>query len=97
MLKITTDWHIPLACIAVVLLSTLYTHHTHHQKLRDCSDLPLLQELVCIQIAGIILASAAISAMKRAPAASTPLATAMLSHPMLPRAAERKRMQLPLV
>ena len=93
MLKFTADWRTPLACIAVVLLSTLYTHHTHHQKLRDCSDLPLLQELVCIQIAGIILASAAISATKRA----APLTTTMLSHPMLPRAAERKRMQLPLV
>jgi hypothetical protein len=31
MIKITTDWHIPLACIAGVLLSTLYTQcHTPH-------------------------------------------------------------------
>ena len=93
-----TDWYLTVASIAVVLLSTLYAHHTHHQLLSDCSALRLLQELVSIQIAGIILASAAVSAMKGVSGAHrTSVPPAILQHPMLPRAAARKRQQLPLV
>ncbi len=60
------DWQLPLACIAVILLSTLYTHHNYHRLLRDHPETQLLQELASMQIMGVLLATAALSAVKAA-------------------------------
>jgi hypothetical protein len=97
------DWHLPLACILVILLSSLYTYHSYHQLLHDCSSdqaQHLLQELASMQIMGIILASAAASAIRRRTAqggATSHRSSAAAQHPMLPQAAARRRQQLPLV
>ena len=92
------DWHLPFACITVVLFSALYTHHNYHQLLSDCSEKQLLQDLVCMQIMGIVLATAAVSAMKRATTADRVVfKQVILDHPMLPPAAARRRQMLPLV
>ena len=98
------DWHLPLACISVVLLSTLYTYHNYHQLLHNCSEQQMLQELASMQIMGIVLASAAASAFRRATSGSADHSNqqqhsklAMLQHPLMPMAAARRRQQLPLV
>lgn len=104
MLKLTSsrlgllDWHLPFACITVVLFSALYTHHNYRQLLSDCSEKQLLQDLVCMQIMGIVLATVAVSAMKRATAATDrTYRQTVIDHPMLPPAAARRRQMLPLV
>jgi hypothetical protein len=97
-----TDWHSPAACIAVLLLSALYTYHTHHTLMLDCAQ--PLQELVAIQITGVLLVSLTLSAAKRAAEhrrqkhiAQLISAATTTAHPMLPAAAARRRQQLPLV
>jgi hypothetical protein len=72
------DWQLPLACITVIVLSSLYytPHHNH-------STSQLLQDLASMQITGVLLASAAISAFKAAT--------------MFPPTAARRRQQMPLV
>ena len=93
------DWHLPFTYIAIVLFSALYTHHNYHQLLIDCSEKQLLQELVCMQIMGIVLATVAFSVMKRAttPDRVTYFKPEILTHPMLPPVAARRRQMLPLV
>ncbi len=102
------EWHLPLACVLVILLSILYTYHTHHQALQNCSEggQQLLQELASMQIMGIILASTAAAALKRMTHAKEGVPTLvrgsasaqLLQHPMLPLAAARRRqLLLPLV
>ena len=99
-----TDWHSPAACIVVLLLSALYIYHTHHRLLLDCSETQPLQELVAIQITGVLLVSLTLSAAKRAAEhrrqkhiAQLISAATTTAHPMLPAAAARRRQQLPLV
>ena len=99
-----TDWHIPVAFITVILLSALYTYHSHHRLLLDCSETQPLQEMVAIQITGVLLVSLALSAAKRSAEARRQKHIAQLisavtttPHPMLPAAAARRRQQLPLV
>ncbi len=89
------EWHTPLACVLVILLSSLYTSHVHHQTLGPHHRL-LLEELASMQIAGVIIAFAAASALRRA-TGDPPKSPAHLQHPMLPPAAARRRQMLPLV
>ena len=91
-----TEWHLPFACVTVILLSTLYTHHSYHKLLLDCSKQHILQELASMQIAGIILAYVAISALKKATYTGKAIQYAS-THPMIPPAAARRRQQMPLV
>ena len=90
------DWQLPLACIAVVILSTLHAHHNYHHLLRESPH--LLQDLASMQIMGVLLASTTISAVRAATSAKRPLPSHFASsHPMLPPAAAKRRQQLPLV
>ena len=92
------EWQLPIACIAVILLSTLYTHHNYSRLLRDYPETQLLRDLASMQIMGILLATAAVSAVKAATSTSAVRVTAFSNnHPMLPQAAARRRQQLPLV
>jgi hypothetical protein len=91
-----TDWYLSMAYVSIILISTLYTHHSYHKILSDCSKQYMLQELASIQIAGVILASVTVSAIKSV--TNTPKITHHHStHPMIPLAAARRRQQLPLV
>jgi hypothetical protein len=93
------EWHLPAACIAVILVSNLYTHHHYHRLLQDCSETQMLQELASMQIMGVLLATVAVSAMKAATRADSSSLTSIrtIPHPMLPQQAARRRQQLPLV
>jgi hypothetical protein len=59
----------------------------------------MLQELASMQIMGILLATAAVYAMKTATMADNSSLTSIktIPHPMLPQQAARRRQQLPLV
>jgi len=90
------DWQLPLTCITVILLSNLYTYHNYYHLLRESSH--LMQDLASMQIMGVILASAAMSAVKTATSAKgRPLNQFYSTHPMLPSAAARRRQMMPLV
>jgi hypothetical protein len=80
------DWLLPLACIAVILLSIIYTHHNYNRLLRESSETQLLQNLASMQIMGILLAAAALSAAK---AATSSFQAKRLTR--LPAAAARRR------
>jgi predicted anti-sigma-YlaC factor YlaD len=90
-----TDLYLSMAYIAIILISTLYTHHSYHKTLSDCSKQYILQELASIQIAGVILASITVSAIKSVTTRIIPRHYS--THPMIPQAAARRRQQLPLV
>lgn len=91
-----TDLYLSMAYIAIILISTLYTHHSYHKTLSDCSKQYILQELASIQIAGVILASITVSAIKSVTTRIIPRHY-YSTHPMIPQAAARRRQQLPLV
>ena len=89
------EWQLPLACIIVILVSTLYTHHSYYQH---SSETQLMQDLASMQIMGILLAAAALSAIKAATSARNHRPSHYTSpHPMLPPVAARRRQQMPLV
>jgi len=88
------DWKLPLACVAVIILSTLYTHHNYNHLLLESPY--MLQDLASMQIMGVLLASAAMSAVRAASATKRP-PHLTYTHPMIPPAAARRRQLMPLV
>ena len=75
-------WLLPAACIAVILLSILYTHGRHRSPQRDdAATHRLLQDLASMQITGVLLVSAAAAAGVRGVKGSTSQARLIAAMP----------------